>query len=420
MKDIRITTLDNGLRVATDSIDTVETVSLGMWIAAGSRYETEEVNGIAHFLEHMFFKGTERRNAYAISAEIENVGGHINAYTARENTAFHAKVLKEHVPLAVDVIADILQNSTFEDGELAREREVILQEIAQAKDTPDDIIFDYFQSRAFPGQPLGWPVLGRGDIVSALTAEKLRAWRDRHYRASSMVFAAAGKVDHDELVALVGDHFRDLPTGDSGDVAPAAYEGGDTRETRSLEQLHLVLGFEGVAVGAPDFYAGALMSNLLGGGMSSRLFQEIREKRGLAYSVYSFTSPFHDCGLFGIYAGTGGHQAQELMPALAAELTGLADSVRDTEIESSRAQLKANLLMGLESTGARCEQLAQHLIHYGRALTIEEIIKGVESVDLDQVAALSRRVFSGTPTLALLGQAGDAEAYDTFAGRFAA
>ncbi len=420
MKDIRVTTLDNGLRVATDRINTVETASLGMWISAGARYETADVNGIAHLLEHMFFKGTLRRDAYAISAEIENVGGHLNAYTARENTAFHAKVLKEHVPLAVDVIGDILQNSTFDATELARESEVVLQEIAQAKDTPDDIIFDHFQSRAFPGQPLGRPVLGEGEIVSALTSENLRTWRDRHYRASSMVFAAAGNVDHDTLVAMVSEQFAELPAGSSGDVAPAAYEGGDIRETRSLEQLHLVLGFEGVAVGSPDFYAGALMSNLLGGGMSSRLFQQIREKRGLAYSVYSFTSPFHDCGLLGVYAGTGSHQAKELMPALADELIGLADSLDEAEIESSRAQLKANLLMGLESTGARCEQLAQHLMHYGRALAIDEIIAGVEAVNLAQVANLSRRIFSGTPTLALLGPADGAESYEAFAGRFAA
>jgi predicted Zn-dependent peptidase len=420
MKSIRVTTLDNGLRVATDQIDTVETASLGMWIAAGARHEAAEANGIAHLLEHMFFKGTERRSAYDISAEIETVGGHINAYTARENTAFYAKVLKEHVPLAIDVIADILQYSRFDPAELDRERDVVLQEIAQAKDTPDDIIFDYFQARAFPGQPLGRPVLGRGETVGSFTSDDLRSWRDKHYRGSGMVFAAAGNVDHDDIVGMVVEHFDAVPEGSAAEVLPATYEGGDTREARSLEQLHVVLGFEGVPIAAPDFYADSLMSNLLGGGMSSRLFQEIREKRGLAYSVYSFTSPFRDSGLFGVYAGTAGDQAAELIPALAGELTGLAASLTDNELEASRAQLKASLLMGLESTGARCEQLAQHLMLYGRALTIEEIVAGVEAVEPRQISALAARVFSGQPTFALLGPAGGVEAYDALAGRFAA
>lgn len=420
MKQIQVTTLDNGLRVASDRVDSVETVSLGVWIAAGARHETAETNGIAHLLEHMFFKGTDRRSAFAISNEIEAVGGHINAYTARENTAFHAKVLKEHVPLAVDILADILLNSVFDERELDRERDVVLQEIAQSHDTPDDIIFDWFQTRAYPDQPLGRPVLGEEHIVRAIGRDQLRAHRDRQYRASDMIFAAAGKVDHQQLVDLVTAHFADLPPGHADEIAPARYEGGEWRQTRELEQLHIVAGFPGVAIQDRAFYTATLLSNLLGGGMSSRLFQEIRERRGLAYSIYSFTSSFRDCGLFGVYTGTAPGAADELMPALAGELTGVAGSLRDEEIASSRAQLKASLLMGLESTGARCEQLAQHLMIFDRPLTVEEIIARVDAVDRGQVAELATRIFSGKPTLAILGPDAKVEPYETIAARFAA
>lgn len=423
MKNIRITTLANGLRVASDRIDSIETVSLGMWVATGARHETEDVNGIAHLLEHMFFKGTTRRDAFAITGEIEAVGGHINAYTARETTAFHAKMLKEHVPLAVDILADILQHSVFDEDELSREREVVLQEIAQARDTPDDIIFDQFQACAFPGQPLGRPVLGEAKIVGALSPATLRRHRDRQYRTSDMVFAAAGKVEHEALVELAEAHFSDLAPGRATAVEPAVYRGGETSETRDLEQLHLLIGFQGLSVKDPQFYCLALLSNLLGGGMSSRLFHEIREKRALAYSIYSYATSFRDSGLFCVYAGTGPERAAELLPAIAEELTGLADTLRAEEIESSRAQLKASLLMGLESSGARCEQLAQQLIIFGRPLTIEETVAHIDAVDADQIAALARRIFAGggeAPiTLATLGPQADIESYDRFVARFA-
>ncbi|MCW5771904.1 MAG: insulinase family protein, partial [Rhodospirillaceae bacterium] len=299
---VAITKLANGLTVATDRMEQVETVSIGMWVEVGTRFEAPEHAGISHMLEHMAFKGTRRRSARAIAEEIEAVGGHLNAYTGREGTTYFAKVMKEDLGLAADIIADILQHSVFDPAEMDREREVILQEIGQARDTPDDIVFDHFQETAYPDQPLGRPILGTEASVKALAREALVEHMQQHYRAGSMIFAAAGKLDHDDVVAKAEALFGGLPAGDPLKPAPAQYGGGEFRGEQDLEQVHLVLGFPGLKLGHPDQYAMAALSTILGGGMSSRLFQEVREERGLVYSIYSFHSGFADSGLFGIYA----------------------------------------------------------------------------------------------------------------------
>ena len=250
---IELSTLANGLRIATDRIDTVDTVSLGIWVDVGTRHEPAEINGVAHFLEHMAFKGTERRSALAIAEEIEAVGGHLNAYTSRESTAYYAKVLKDDVPLALDILADILQHSTFEPEELERERAVILQEIGQANDTPDDIIFDHFQECAYPEQAMGRPVLGRPEIIRRLGRGEVMAYLRDHYGARRMVLAAAGNLDHDRIAGLAGRLLGELPADRSVTTEPARYAGGDRREERDLEQLHLVLGFPGLALEDPDY-----------------------------------------------------------------------------------------------------------------------------------------------------------------------
>ena len=283
---IQTTTLENGLRVVSDPMATVESVSLGVWVGVGARYEKPEMNGVSHLLEHMAFKGTHRRSALAIAEEIEAVGGHINAYTTRESTAYYVRVLKEDVPLGVDLIADILQHSTMEKEELERERTVILQEIHQANDTPDDVVFDNFQAAAYPDQPLGRQVLGDADIVGSMDRDTIIEYMNGHYNARTMVLAAAGRVDHDELVSLARDTFSELPQGEEANREAALYTGGESIIERELEQAHLLLGFEGVGYQDPDFYTVAVLSTLFGGGMSSRLFQEIREKRGLVYSIY--------------------------------------------------------------------------------------------------------------------------------------
>ena len=331
MSDVKVTTLANGLRVAVDPMPEVELASLGIWVACGTRHENAELNGMAHMLEHMAFKGTKTRSARAIAEEIENVGGSLNAYTGREITAYHASVLKEDVALGVEMISDILRNSVFDPDELQRERGVILQEIGQALDTPDDVIFDQFQETALPGQPLGRPVLGTAASVEAIGRDDLFAYLARHYTASNMVLSAAGRVEHDQIVDLANKHFGSVPRTPANAQAPVPlrYVGGDGREARVLEQAHLVLGCEGIGYRDPDYFALAVYSTLFGGGMSSRLFQRIREERGLVYGIHCFNTAYGDGGLFGIYAGTGEDDLAELVPAVCEEFVSVASTLSE-------------------------------------------------------------------------------------------
>ena len=416
----QLSTLANGLRVATDRIDTVDTVSLGIWVDVGTRHEQANINGVAHFLEHMAFKGTARRNALAIAEEIEAVGGHLNAYTSRESTAYYAKVLKEDVPLALDILSDILQNSTFEPAETERERAVILQEIGQANDTPDDIVFDHFQECAYPDQAMGRPVLGRPEIIRQLKREAIIAYLRDHYGAQRMVLAAAGHLDHDRIAGLADKLLGGLPAERSATTEPACYAGGDRREQRDLEQLHLVLGFPGVVLGDPDYYAACVLSTAFGGGMSSRLFQEIREKRGLVYTIHSFVHGYRDGGLFGVYAGTGETEAAELLPAVCQEVLRLEDGLSPVELNRAKTQMKAGLLMSLESTSARCEQLAQHLLIHGTPFDPLEIVGRIEAVDDAAIHRVVTRWRSAPPTLAALGPLSGLEDFDRVRERFAA
>lgn len=416
---IRLTTLDNGLRVATDTMDTVETVTLGAWVETGSRDEPAALNGISHFLEHMVFKGTARRSARDIAEEIEAVGGHINAYTSRENTAFYAKVLKGDVGLAVDLVSDIMMHATMDPTEFEREKSVICQEIHQAHDTPDDVVFDLFQEIAFPEQPLGRPVLGTEDVVRSLTRDDIQSYLKNEYTAPETVFCAAGRVDHDALVDMIGDAFGSLSAQGRTGRTQARYKGGDQLLARDLEQLHLVLGFDGIGYKDDAFYAASIFSTLFGGGMSSRLFQEIREARGLAYSIYSFLSCYEDAGLFGIYAGTSADETAELIPVIAAEAHKVIDHIDEAEMTRARAQLKASILMARESTSSRVEQLSRQVMLFGRHLPVEEIVANVEAVDMNAVKSVAAQLFSGTPTVTAVGPTSGLEPFDALAARFA-
>ncbi|GGF16420.1 peptidase M16 [Aliidongia dinghuensis] len=416
----RITTLKNGLRVVSDTMPGVETASLGVWVDVGTRHEPAEINGVAHLLEHMAFKGTERRSARQIAEEIENVGGHLNAYTSREHTAFYAKVLKQDAALGIDILADILQHSTFEPDELERERTVIIQEIGQAQDTPDDVIFDRFQERAYPGQAMGRPVLGEAEIIRTIGRDAVAGYMNRHYSADRMVLSAAGAVDHGRLVELAERAFVALPPYQGAPAEPARYAGGDLRDEKDLEQVHLVLGFPGVSYTDEDYYAASTLSTVLGGGMSSRLFQEIREKRGLVYTVYSFASSYADGGVFGVYAGTGEDEVEELMPVLCDEIVKAADTMTEAEVARARAQLKASILMGLESTSARCEHVASQLLIYGRPIDTPELVRKIDEVDLAAVGRVARRLFSGAPTFTALGPIGKVESFDRILDRLKA
>ena len=400
----KVTTLDNGLRVISEEIPYLETASVGVWVDAGARCERPEINGISHLLEHMAFKGTQIRSARDIAEEIEAVGGHLNAYTSREQTAYFAKVLKDDTPLALDILADILQNPTFDEDELEREQTVVVQEIGQAQDTPDDIIFDYFQDIAFPDQPLGRPVLGTSENVQSFTRDNLSAYMDQHYTPGRMVVSAAGNVDHDQLVELTNKIFlRSTSTVDNANEE-ANYVGGHLYQSRDLEQVHLLIGFNGLAYKDQDYYALQVFSTLLGGGMSSRLFQKVREERGLAYSIYSFSTSYVDSGLFGIYAGTSADSTCELIETVCNELLDVVENIGATETTRARAQLKSGLLMSLESTSARSEQLARQLLLFGRPISNAEVIEKIDSADPSKLSAVAERIFkNGAPIITALG-----------------
>lgn len=414
---VEITELDNGLRVVTEQMDRVETVSIGAWVGVGARHEPANVNGVSHLLEHMVFKGTKSRTARAIAEEIEAVGGHMNAYTSREHTAYYAKMLKQDLSLAMDVIGDLVQHATLDPEELERERHVVIQEIHQLHDTPDDVVFENFQATAFPDQALGRSVLGSEDLIGAMSRDDVAGYMNTHYAAPVSIVSAAGALDHTSVVDMAAQVFKDLPSGAPAVREVARYAGGEIRTERDLEQVHIALGFDGLAYDDDDYYAGAVLSALLGGGMSSRLFQEVREKRGLVYSIYSYQSAYTDGGLFGVYAGTGEDEVDELMPIIADELNKVRVAVDAEEIARARAQLKASILMSLESTSSRCEQMARQMLVYGRPVPSEEIVEKIDAVTAEDVTRVADRLFSSAPTLSAIGPLSRLERGDAFAAR---
>ena len=396
----------------------LESAALGVWVGTGSRNERPDQMGLSHMLEHMAFKGTATRSARQIAEEIEAVGGFLNAYTSREQTAFHARVLKADVALGLDIIADILINPSYEPAELERERQVVLQELGQARDTPDDIVFDHLQTVVYPGQALGWPILGNEDTVGSFAPAHLREYAGARYRAKNMVLVSSGAVSHDAMVRMVQEKFAGITPGDAAATPPAHYVGGDFREVGDLEQAHIVYGFPGLPANDPDFYVAQVYATVLGGGMSSRLFQEVREKRGLCYSIYAFASNFHDDGFTGIYVGTGEKEAGEISAVIAGEMEAMTGSLAEAEIARARAQLKSGLLMGLERPGSRAEQIAGQIFTLGRIQPVAEIVAQIDAVD----AAAIKRFADSTmraPSIAALGPVARLESYDTFSTRFA-
>jgi predicted Zn-dependent peptidase len=401
---VEVTTLKSGISVVTDAMPHLETASLGIWVASGSRDERRDENGISHLLEHMAFKGTRRRSARQIAEEIEAVGGDLNAATSAETTAYYARVLKADVPLALDVLADILSDPTFDREELAREQSVIVQEIGAVADTPDDLIFEYLNAIAFPDQPLGRSILGTAKTVRSFHDGTLRDYLGRHYRAPDIVVAAAGAVDHAAVVADVEQRFASFTGPASPLPEPAKFGGGSHIEKRELEQVHIAMALPGVAVTDPTLYSLQVFANIVGGGMSSRLFQEARERRGLCYSIYSFHMPYSDIGMFGLYAGTDAADTSELMRVIVGEIAGAADTISETEIARAKAQMKAGLLMALESSGARIDQLARQMITRGRPMTVEELVEKVEAVTVESARTAGRALIArGKMATAVLG-----------------
>jgi predicted Zn-dependent peptidase len=401
---VAVTTLKSGINVVTDAMPHLETASLGVWINAGSRDERHDEHGISHLLEHMAFKGTRRRSARQIAEEIEAVGGDLNAATGAETTAYYARVLKADVPIALDVLSDILSEPTFDRDELVREQSVIVQEIGAVADTPDDLIFENLQVIAFPDQPLGRSILGTAKTVRSFDATKLRDYLTRNYRGPDMVVAAAGAVDHQAVVTEVERHFSSFNGPASPSPQPATFGGGTHVEKRDLEQVHIALALPGVPLKDPALYSLQAFTNVLGGGMSSRLFQEARERRGLCYSIYTFHMPYSDVGMFGLYAGTDAADTSELMRLIVEEIANTAETISDAEIARAKAQMKVGLLMALESSGERIGQLARQMITRGRPVPVEELVANIDAITVESARAAGRALFArGKQATAVLG-----------------
>ncbi|HEY7997827.1 MAG TPA: pitrilysin family protein [Pseudolabrys sp.] len=401
---VEITRLPSGLSVVTDRMPHLESASLGVWVGAGSRYEMPDEHGISHLLEHMAFKGTKRRTSRQIAEEIEAVGGDLNAATSTESTAYFARVLKADVPLALDVLSDILTESTFDTEELRREQNVIVQEIGAAEDAPDDLVFERLHETAFPKQPLGRSILGTRETVRSFNPAGIRAYLARNYRAPDMLVAAAGAIEHKAIVAEAEKRFASFIGPAAPAPQPAKFGGGTRVETRDLEQVHIALALQGIPTRDEQLYSLQVFSSVLGGGMSSRLFQEVREKRGLCYTISAFHMPYSDTGLFVLYAGTDETDAPELMRVAIDQITIATETLTETEVARAKAQMKASLLMALESSEARLGQIARQMLAYGRPVPLEEIVAKVDAVTVASARAAGRALIGrGKPAIAALG-----------------
>ena len=401
---VEVTRLASGLSVVTDRMPHLESATLGVWVGAGSRNETPDEHGISHLLEHMAFKGTTRRTSRQIAEEIEAVGGDLNASTSVESTAYFARVLKADVPLALDVLSDILTEPAFDAEELRREQNVIVQEIGAKEDDPDDLLFERLQEIAFPKQAVGRSILGTPETVRSVNSARLRGYLSRNYRAPGMLVAAAGAIEHAAIVADAEKRFASFV----GPAAPtpeqARFGGGTKVETRDLEQVHIALALQGLPVRDEKLYSLQVFTSVLGGGMSSRLFQEVRENRGLCYAIHAFHMPYADTGLFALYAGTDEADAPELMRVAIDQIALATETLNETEVARAKAQMKAGLLMALESSEARLGQIARQMLAYGRPIPLDEIVAKVDAVTVASARAAGRALIGrGRPAIAALG-----------------
>lgn len=417
---VEITALPSGLRIVTDRMQNIETASLGVWVAAGSRHERPRERGLSHLLEHMAFKGTRRRSARDIADEIESAGGDLNAATSVEQTAYYAHVLAADTDLALDILADILTESTFETQELEREKGVILQEIGAVEDTPDDLVFDLFNAAAFPEQPIGSPILGTPEHVRGFDRSMISAYLESHYGSRAITISAAGAVNHAAIVDAAAARFAPLPRDVAKEVVPARYVGGAKYAKRKLEQAHIVIGFAGLPYTDPGHYALNVFANAVGGGMSSRLFQEVREKRGLAYAVHAFHWSYSDAGLFGFYAATGEAQVAELMPIALDCVAAAVHDLGDDETRRAKAQMKVAVLSALELPIARAEQIARQMLAFGRVLPREEIIERIDALTIAEIRAAGAAALRSPPTVAAVGPIAKVYAPDRVVARLGA
>ena len=417
---IEITTLDNGLRVATDTMPDSESVVVGAWVGVGTRHEPWNANGVAHLVEHMMFKGTKTRSAYGISAAIENKGGSMNAHTSREETAYYARVLPQEAETATDIIADMLRRSVFDAKELDRERQVIIQEIGRDLDSPEDYTFDLMHKLALPKQKIGRAILGSAEVIAKLPRKAITDYVSRYYSAANMVLIAAGKIAHKDFVAMVAKRFGSLPRGKKRTEEKARVSGGVMLAPKETEQVHLILGFAGPGYHQKTlYYPTQLLSLILGGSSSSRLFQKVREKRGLVYTVHSYHSGFSDAGIFQIYAGTDPKRLRELVPVVCDELNDVKTRVTRGELARAKAQISADLLMGKESVMRRAEILGHQILSYGKPISTEQILKKLMAVTAEDVQAAAVRIFGTKPIVTALGPLDELEDYKKIVARLA-
>ncbi len=392
---MQATRLANGVRVLSERLPDLTSTTVGIWVENGSRYERAEQAGISHFLEHLFFKGTARRTAAQIAQEIDAVGGVLNAFTGKEYTCYYAKVLREHLPLALDLLADIFTQSTFAAEEIDRERSVIVQEISQVEDTPDDYVHELFNLAFWPGHPLSRPIAGTAETVSGLGRDDFLRFLEARYRPDRVLIAAAGALTHDALLAVADRQFGALTGSAAGvDGGPPEPRAGVSVHEKRLEQVHLCLGAPGIAQTDADRYPAHVVNLALGGGMSSRLFQEIRERRGKAYTVYSFLSSYCDAGYTGVYVGTSAEWAREVVEVIRDELARVTrDGLAPDELLRAKNQMKGSLLLGLETSDSRMSRIAKNEIYFGRDVPLEEVAAGIDAVTNDDILRVSRRLF---------------------------
>ncbi len=407
-------TLSNGIQIVTDQLAGAESIALGVWVGVGTRHEDLSQNGIAHMLEHMLFKGTPSRTAKIISEVIEDAGGHMNAYTGRETTAYYIHILKDHTDLALDVLADMVQNSIFPEDELERERAVILQEIHMYEDTPDDVVFERAQMTAYPNQALGASGLGTIEIVNKIQRNDLKDYISKRYTSDKIVLSAAGAVDHDEFVRKVEALFSSVGSAQKASdfISPAKYNPSASLVEKPTEQAHLVLGFQGLSYSDPRYSTMRILSSILGGGTSSRLWQEIREKRGLVYAIHSFRDSYSDDGQFGVYAGTSPENLTELVPIILDEIINIQKGISEQELVRAKNQIISGARMAREKVMSRVDQQGRYMLNHGRPFYLSELTESVNKVSMKDVTDLARMVFSTPLLLSAVGQLDTLMPYD--------
>jgi len=385
--------LENGIPVVMESFKNVRSVAVGVWVKVGSRYETPAMNGISHFLEHMFFKGTKKRSPKDIAVEIDSMGGDLNAFTSRENTAFYIKVLDEYLEKGVDLLSDIFVHSTFPEDELAKEKKIIKEEVKMVEDTPDDYIHDLFNQTIWGDEGLGQSILGRRETIASFTREDLIRHISKYYGTKDIIISCAGKFQPAKLMGLLRERFGGLRRGSEPRKGPPPEFKSDVKVyTKDISEAHICIGVPSVSQTSEDRYALFVLNTLLGGGVSSRLFQEIRENRGLAYSVYSYTSMYIDTGLWGVYAGVSKKRIREVAELIIHEMLSLKDTLTEEELDKAKRHLKGNMILGLESTNSRMNNIARQEINFGRYISPDEISKTVEMVSMKQLKELSERL----------------------------